>query len=70
MTENYDSKGFQKLAKFEQKPVNIEREMNILDLEQQIQYAKQKININNKENEFLIKEIKDCKLKLAEIREI
>lgn len=64
----YDPKGFQKLVEVKPKPTNVEREMNILDLEHQIQYAKQKIDINEKETEFLIKEIKECKLKLAEIK--
>lgn len=60
---NYDSKGFLELVK----PGIIVRPLQAKDIQRQINYDKWKIDLNNKETESLIKEIKELRLKLAEM---
>ena len=67
MENNFDSKGFQELKKTDNVK-KIDKPLLIYELELKINYAKQKIDINNKENEHLIKEIKELKIKLAELK--
>ena len=64
---DFDTEGFLELKKTDNVK-KIDKQLDANDLQYQINYAKQKIDINNKENEYLIKEIKELKIKLAELK--
>lgn len=67
MGNNYDSKGFQELAKIES-PKTVTKSQLIADLEKVIDYQKQKIDINNKENEHCKELIRKYKFELSELK--